>query len=417
MKVDKPLKGLIQKTSNDSKKGSEPSSKTNVSKVVSTVSTVSTVSKISKVSKVLNSLSNLHLEVEDPKVKSNEINDSQNKDKNQTQEKVEQIIEKALKLITEDVVLTHLTNRYAIELLKNDVEMYDMPHIFLKGSSTVVKNVYTSLLAKKMTQPFRQHQPNQPYLSNSSQTRTQPLVPLDPEKPFIKGNAIMFKIDVCNGNIHESIKFIQGILRQRSLLGPRHVVAINIVDVLKHNPMLAIKSVLDESENVFFIVTGSSSCFIDQRILHVCTQIRMDFDIERFKFNLNNGTVGTVGTVVSSDPLDIILLYYSASPFESTSLEKFIHKNLANLSQLLKKDKTTVLVYGKALRDFCIRIGASCVPISTVCHHILSFMPSQSPFLLDLVAEMDNMCALASKHIFALEYFMDLIVKKLNHNL
>ena len=299
--------------------------------------------------------------------------------------------------ISEDLVQTHLIHKLAKRLCSNEILLDDFPPIFLQSKSRVVNSIFASRLAKHVTGTL-----------TGTLTGTHDMIPLDEEIPFIKGNTLCFQIDICNSNIHDCVAFIKSTCTQKSMIGSRHVVILNIVDALKRNPSLAIKSIIEFfSFNAFFIVS-SCGCFVDARIRNMCTLVNLEFDIRKLIGEQNESIIKQS----EGDPVNAMLLLHVDRLGDPCSLAAFVRKYITNLEKIQKIQNGNMLEYSKVLREFCIRLGAACVPIHVVAKEILKIYDSYD--IISLLAEMEHCCVTTSKNLFALQYYIDLIIRTKN---
>jgi hypothetical protein len=217
--------------------------------------------------------------------------------------------------------------------------------------------------------------------------------------------------EVLNGEI-------VNICQQKTVLGgKRHVIVMNIVDKLKSNIALAIKSIINKyTNNALFIVRNDNGVHIDEHLVASCLTVRLVFDHELFAADFANATGKKITTF--TDPMNMCIALDLPAGADLDPLQHFVSHHMTHMLNLLAKGDTTVDTYGKALRDFCIKVGASCIPIATLGHCILAWLEKRGNVdvsdYVGSVAQMEHMTKCVTKPLFALELKIDEIVQRLH---
>lgn len=240
--------------------------------------------------------------------------------------------------------------------------------------------------------------------------RVPKLVPVNESTAGVAGitsNPYMFHINISN---HTSTDFIMNICEQKHVqAGKRHVIVFNIVDSLKNGMVLSIKSIMNKYiDNVMFIVRNDENFLIDPLILHSGVRINLAIDCAMFARDFDRAIGSPFKSDPTMEPMNICIAAQIPQGQCIDVLGAFVAHHMNNLVVLFDQD---IDVYGKALRDFCIKIGAAGVPISTVCMHIIEWA-NGNPEIMHLVALMDHAAACVKKPLFALEKYVDEIITR-----
>ncbi len=90
------------------------------------------------------------------------------------------------------------------------------------------------------------------------------------------------------------------------------------------------------------------------------------------------------------------------------------------MTECLLNPTSSLETYGKHVRNFCIKVGAACVPIAAVSKHILAWIsisilikPNEDLYVnvLHVLASMEHATKCVSKPLFALEHNIDLVLQ------
>jgi hypothetical protein len=225
---------------------------------------------------------------------------------------------------------------------------------------------------------------------------------LDVIQEHVKENAYMFCIDMIS---LVQVDFIYNICQQKSHVG-KHVIVMNIVDQIKPNFALAIKSIINQCiESCVFILVNNKGVNVSSALKEICLVASLKIDHDMFTndfFRLINMDVCVFN---QTDPLNICML--AEHPNVSIDyLEKFVKLNMDNIIAC-----KTLESYGKSLRIFCIKIGASAIPISNVVIEIINYIgPRMNAEIMQLLTDMEYETKKTNKYLFALEYKIDCVV-------
>jgi len=115
---------------------------------------------------------------------------------------------------------------------------------------------------------------------------------------------------------------------------------------------------------------------------------------------------------------DPINLYFNNGNKELTS--QFIKNNIDSLCNKLEQ-QASISSYTNQLRQLTISITASGIPHYLLSSYILDYIENEDDdtkrFVVNVLADMEYKLHTVSKSIFVIEYYFDLIVKKLISNL
>ena len=155
-------------------------------------------------------------------------------------------------------------------------------------------------------------------------------------------------------------------------------------------------------------IVSSCGCFVDARIRNMCIMVNLEFDIRKLIGEVEKNE--SIIKQCEGDPVNAMLLLHVDRLGDScgaiSSLGAFVCKYITNLEKI---QNGNMLEYSKVLREFCIRLGAACVPIHVVAKEILQIYKSYE--IISLLAEMEHCCVTTSKNLFALQYYIDLIIR------
>lgn len=239
----------------------------------------------------------------------------------------------------------------------------------------------------------------------------------------VSSNAYMFHINISN---HTCVDFIINICEQKQIRAgdyKRHVIVLNIVDTLKNGITLSIKSIMNKYvDNAMFIVRNDENFLIDSLIVNSGQRINLTIDNEMFVRDFERATgISVDGRFFEMEPMNVCIAAQIPAGGLHDVLGEFVAHHLSNMVLLYDQD---IDVYGKALRDFCIKIGASGVQISTVCMQVLKWTRcidgidassnaiEENAQMMHLIASMDHAAACVKKPLFALEKYVDDIVSR-----
>ena len=259
-----------------------------------------------------------------------------------------------------------------------------------------------------------------------------------------------FEVIIHNGNLIEATDYCATVCK----VGPmnqnknknqnqRHTFLIYITSPLGKGRAACLRALLlDHPLNAWFIVIANPDTPVSAAIIETCSVINLcKFDLDRFASDRNLGVVEGKG----KDPLDLLIAANRKSAAERATegatdsmLDTFVRARFNSMLQSFiatglcfkggKGCKECKDPYQEQLKDFCIRIGASCIPIKRLGFSILSsfsFSFSQTDSskekenekedlhiqLLHLVTKMEHMCRISSKQIFALEFYIDACIR------
>jgi len=175
----------------------------------------------------------------------------------------------------------------------------------------------------------------------------------------------------------DDISRIKYIVEQVCLISKRHYVVIKIVERLRHNNICALMSLIKKySATTVFI-------FIDNQF-------------------------HPVPLCIQSLLFRIVIKSKGEEKRKCTSCETFILNNIQKLYELYKKPQCTAVTYFKELRTFCVKISAGCIPISKLAEYILQWKADSE--IVSFLADLDVALKKTSKELFALEYYIQLII-------
>lgn len=313
----------------------------------------------------------------------------------------------------------YIASRLAIKLICNDehasatVDSY-IPNMVVRCSSCAVSLAFIRRIVVKLHGLDIHHV----HL---------PLLPIEPSSP-IQSNAYMFHVDISNQHPRIAYDYIVNVCQQKTLKAKRHLIVINIVENLKKAIALAIKSIINKYiGNALFVIRNDGCFHIDEHLLNSCQLVRLCLDHVLFAGDLVAATAAvataavdkTVALSLSShrDPINMcVALELQGTPFLNVDpLLEFVVHHMDTMVESLSSPTSTLESYGKTVRTFCIKVGASCVPIATVASHILTWVLRHHGELyvvvLNILTNMEYATKCVSKPIFALEHNINDIVQ------
>ena len=310
----------------------------------------------------------------------------------------------------------YITSQLAIKLISVGDEPCHIPNMVVRSSSCAVSLAFIRRLVVKL------HGLD---LKNHVHA---PLVPIEPSSP-IQNNAFMFHIDISNQHPRIAYDYIVNVCQQKTLKATRHLIIINIVENLKKAIALAIKSIMNKYiGNALFVIRNDGGFHIDEHLLNSCQLVRLCLDHVLFARDLVNVVATATATVHKTDATSLSLSSHRdpinmciALELEGTAflnvdpLLEFVIHHMDTMVESLSSPTSTLESYGKTVRTFCIKVGASCVPIATVASHILTWTLRHHGELyvdvLNILTTMEHATKCVSKPIFALEHNINDIVQ------
>lgn len=286
--------------------------------------------------------------------------------------------------LTREDVIPYLTGDAARRLVELPAHARaDLSNVYLRSNSCAVCKVYALALIE--------HPVTTVIATQVSGVRSSPS---------------HFEMTLTNTNLSDVIEFCVDVCQQKRYEGnqaKRHVFLLSIVETLKLSKFAALRSLLFDFQNTsWFILMSYPDVPIPRCLIDTCSIINLcPFDLDRFK--RAKGITSHAGR--STDPIDIILLNHFT---KKTALDTFVG---SRMDELVRGTRDT---YQERLKDFVIKVGASCVPVHTLSHLLLEWGRQTQvdlPRLITLLAAMEHTCRISSKQIFALEYYIDAIVK------
>ena len=243
-------------------------------------------------------------------------------------------------------------------------------------------------------------------------------------------NAYMFQIEMRNHHMVELFDFISNLCEQRRPEGDkRHIVVINLIDKMKPGTVLGIKSILTRfSTSAIFILRNDACVYIAESIKSIVQQIPLVFDyLSEFKTDFERvASIKLPLIEYCNDPMDYCIMAESPGT-KFDALQTFVGAHMNKLNNAIDQPLD---VYSKVLRDFCIKIGAACVPISAIAIEILKWFrlleeskrenkiqnngKSNMTEILHILAEMEHGAAIVTKPLFVLEQKMNELIHYIN---
>jgi hypothetical protein len=227
----------------------------------------------------------------------------------------------------------------------------------------------------------------------------------------VLSNVYMFHVNLSNQHSFDMFEFVTNSVQQKRPCGDasRHIVVFNIVDKLRHAVCLGIKSIVSKwSSNALFIIRNDGGYFLPLVVTAMFQIVRVSTSCCSFAKDFEHALGGKKLPLVDKDPMNMCIALEGVAPFDA--LQRYVYMTMDKLGANVDKP---INVYGKLLRDFCVRIGASCVPVATIAMHILEKETNveYKQELVSILARMEHGCAIVSKPIFTLELEIDRIVR------
>lgn len=276
-------------------------------------------------------------------------------------------------------IARYLNNPYAIEILKKQY----CPNIIIKSKSPVVTCAYINTLVCCMANLK---------VSNLYDTLTHNI-----EGDYFHNNYFF----VFNVN-YNTINIIKNIVNQKCITMSRHIIVLNIVEKVSRYA-LSIRSIINRYlSTTTFIIVNNFDHFVSNSICELMLPINLSFNMELFCNDAN--VPPEIQNTSLYDPMDIcIKMSHLDMSFTDTSnsLENYIFKQL---------DALNLCKTNQGVRNIAIKLGAACVPISTLSRIILKWRGD--PYVVTLLCEMDHIIKQNSKELFAMENFFHQLIKK-----
>ena len=203
-----------------------------------------------------------------------------------------------------------------------------------------------------------------------------------PADLFFKPPKLFFKI-ILKHSCSEELALIKDISSRKCLFANRHIIFIDISEVLSSDIKQKVISCLKHCNNILFIIY--SECYIPVEVTNIslCITLPAKFNTDPFnEFMMLTENLDTVNDM--------------ANIFVKRNIQKLISCN-------------TITTYHTSLRHFILNITASGIPIHFICREILDEFECCTE-LIKTLSEMESKCASYSKSIFPLEYNINKLV-------
>lgn len=208
---------------------------------------------------------------------------------------------------------------------------------------------------------------------------------------FFKPSLYFFKFELSNNN-YEAIQEIVEISKRKSLITKKHIICIELKDKFNKDIKTRLISILKNHI--------ANSLYIIQSTYHIPVEI------------LN------ISCNISCNNEDPINLYFNTENKQLTS--QFIKHNIDTLCNKLEQ-QASISSYTNQLRQLTINITASGIPHYLLSSYIIDYIENEDDetkrYVINVLADMEYKLRIVSKSIFVIEYYFDLIVKKLISNL
>lgn len=326
--------------------------------------------------------------------------------------------------LTIDDVRPYLKDQAALALLSlsQSVDGGDFPNVFIRSNSVAVSRAYALAICMPLSKKkdkaklFNQYQAIQlPGLSTTVEG--------------VRSCPSHFEVIIHNRNLIEATDYCTTVCK----VGPmnknqkqRHIFLIYITSPLGKGRAACLRALLlDHPLNAWFIVIANPDTPVSAAIIETCSVINLcKFDLDQFASDRNLDSFKEKG----KDPLNLLIAANRQSATERATdsmLDTFVRAQFNSMLQSFvamgqgKGGKGCKDPYQEQLKYFCIRIGASCIPIKRLGLSILSSSSIGSSKekekvyiqLLHLVTKMEHMCRISSKQIFALEFYIDACIR------
>lgn len=214
----------------------------------------------------------------------------------------------------------------------------------------------------------------------------------------------VFNINTC------SLENIKGIVEQPSITLNRHCIIIICNEVLKNKAIYkSINSLINKYiDNAFFIFLNVNNSYISNVITHTFLYLHVKIDVKSLiSDNFSEDIFNPIMELIDNDPLNLCILLDVKCLEPETKLEKYI---LKNLEKLTNEYRSSSVSYFTSLHNFCICLNSGCIPINKLATIILKYKSSCE--IVSLLTEMDWTYKNINKTIFAIEHYLDKIIKE-----
>jgi hypothetical protein len=199
---------------------------------------------------------------------------------------------------------------------------------------------------------------------------------------FFKPPKLFFNITLKHA-CGDELALIKDISSRKCLFSNRHIIFIDLSEVLSPDIKQKVISFLKSCNNILFIVY--SDCYIPIEINNISLCIALPC-----KYNI--------------DPFNIFILDSNTETNNIDFSKVFVKRNIDKLVAC-----NTIATYHTTLRKFILHITAAGIPVHYICKEIISEYKSCTS-LINIVAEMESKCASYSKSIFPLEYNINRLI-------
>lgn len=227
-------------------------------------------------------------------------------------------------------------------------------------------------------------------------------------------HAYFVEIDMDSSNVTDTSTFaecISTLCGQSSFLGAKHLVILSRID--RMSPLiqnLVFRSLSKYTSTTMFICTCDHIAKCPQNVKSVCLPLNLCLQ-PGARTNLSNLIIAAlrpeyVDRIATDDFTKLALMLALPSPLAYIGhMKAYIHKTF----NVLIVNNDHIL-----LREFIIKIGASCMHLPNLCKIIIDYAVArdctQIPKVVALSATMQLNTILANKTIFALENYIQALV-------
>ena len=253
--------------------------------------------------------------------------------------------------------------------------------------------------------------------------------------PF-KSHRFWIEIDLdCNNNNDKNLicQAIKSLGSHVSYTTKRHIIILKNMSNMPDLMDYALRNILEDfiKTTLFILVTDNLSK-INETIRSRCMIVNTNISIQKMMDLASILVSQTRPDVYQIKDLDLydllkhanfdiislsIILEFNSPTQYTGHKSAFVINKLDELVCSLSSKSVTYLQFAEKLRDFVIRIGASCIPIKSICKDIVAYVVKNKPVMIHdivpIIADMEHMSQKVNKSIFVLEGYIEKIARLL----
>lgn len=313
----------------------------------------------------------------------------------------------------------YLEDKKSFQLVKSK-NLDNMPHLFFYSKSKQTLKIYLSLLCSN-------YYNTNITLNNMFSQSHEPM----------KGNPILFKannyltiLDMSQTKFYDRnsfSSFMVSLVNHKSLNHPkRFIVVCENINGLSYNLQLSFKHVLEKySDTTWFILCDYLKPFLSPLFQGFVTSFRLNLKMEvllmdfiekcypeLLKHNICNNSIELL-KLCDGDPVNLCILL-NLDPYMNYRGHLFglIQFYFDHIYFTMKNEKQRESF--SALRELCIKLSASCIPVHIVAKAILRYtelyFPQCCTTIVEFLSDMETTILYSQKPLLAYEEYIEKII-------